>query len=337
MKRFAKVCLILAAVFLVCGAAVAAVGYGTGARADLTQPRRVGPGSEETLQIPDVNALSLDLTAEDVLLLPSDSGDLTIEYIPQEGKKYQYGVEKTADGGSAYCFTSTTENSHLFSFRFDPWLDSSPVTVYLPQGLDLTINTISGSIQGQAIAAGTVALSATSGSFQLSDSAAASLTTSSSSGSVTLRGVDVSGDLALETTSGDMELSNVTVSGALRCGATSGSIDLEHVTVEAQGANAVKLSASSGDVELENAVIRGGLTVCTTSGEIELSESAVYGAIDMNSTSGDVSVSLRDAPAHRAVVSTNSGERHVSGCDDSGEQPISVTTTSGDISIRDGR
>jgi hypothetical protein len=74
----------------------------------------------------------------------------------------------------------------------------------------------------------------------------------------------------------------------------------------------------------------------TVSGDVGLDPATVFGNITVQSTSGDIFLNLVGAPPHQVdEISSLSGERFVYGCDDGGEYIISVTSTSGDIVVRD--
>ena len=339
MKRFTKICLILAAVFMVCGLGAAAAGYMGGAFRDIEKTSHTASGKKEVLDVPakGLTQLNVDLSSEDVLLVPSTDGDLHIEYIPSPNREYEYG--KDPAGEDAYYFSSSSEFGlgwrNLLQLHFSWDDDSVPVTVYLPENFSVTLETASGDVEARGISASTLQISTTSGEIDLSPADAEGLYLSTVSGDMEVTGGTVAQDAAFSSTSGDMELSDFSVAGSFSCTSTSGEIDVTSVTVESESPDAAYLSAISGDITLESAVIRGGLSLSTTSGEISLEPATVFGDITAESTSGDVHLNLTGAPPHRSSISTTSGDTHVSGCNDSAEHVVSVSTTSGEIDIRD--
>ena len=339
MKRFTKICLILAAVFMVCGLGAAAAGYIGGAFRDIEETSHTVSGKKEVLDVPakDLAELNMDLSSEDVLLVPSTDGALHIEYVPRPNREYEYG--KGPADGNTYYFSSSSEFGlgwrNLLQLHFSWGQDSIPVTVYLPKTLSVTLETVSGDVEARGISASTLQITTTSGEIDLSPADAEGLYLSTVSGDMEVAGGTVTQDASFSSTSGDMELSDFSVAGSLSCTTTSGEIDVTSITVESEKPDAAYLSAISGDITLESAVIQGGLSLSTTSGEISLEPATVFGDITAESTSGDVHLNLTGAPPHRSSISTTSGDTHVSGCDDGAEHAVSVSTTSGEIDIRD--
>lgn len=335
MKRFTKSCLIIGAVLLVIGCIVAAVGYTTGALRDIRAPRSA-PTSVETLDIPaeKLTMLNMTLTSEDVNFHPSRDGDLHIEYPVREDVTYDYGTN-----GTAYEFHSSNAGHgwHWFRLELGFWQrDDSTVNVYLPKTMGVQLSTTSGDVLAQNLSAGQIDISTISGEIELQNLTSGDLDAISTSGSLTLGGGTVSGNAAFSSTSGEIEVTGIDISGKLSCNTTSGEIDLGSVTVASQKKDAADLSSISGDISLVTVTIKGGLDLSTTSGEIDLEPATVYGDIDAESTSGDVSLILTEAPAHRIDhTSSTSGGISVTGGDENGAHGISVSTTSGEIEIRD--
>lgn len=335
MKRFTKLCLIIGAVLLICGLGVSAAGYISGAVRDIRAPRS-SPTSIETLDVPAAKLTTLDmaLSSEDVNFYASQDKDLHIEYPVREDVTYTH--EET---GSTYQFYSSNSGRswHWFRLEFGFWSrDDSSVNVYLPEGLSVLLNTTSGDISLQNVDAFQLDISTISGGLQLENTSAAALDVGTTSGDITINSGSIAGAVSVSTTSGELELTSLTVSDSLYASSTSGEIALGSVTVDSKDTNAASLSSISGDIDLENVSIQGGLNLSTTSGEIDLAPATVFGDISAESTSGDVSLNLVGAPAHRIDhTSSTSGGISVTGGDENGKSGISVSTTSGEIEIRD--
>lgn len=335
MKRFTKLCLILGVILLILGLALSASGYICGALRDIRAPRSA-PTSIETLDVSadDLSFLDMSLSFEDVNFYPSQDGDLHIEYPVLEDVTYEYG----ADGRTYEFYSSNSVRSwHWFRIELDFWhRGDSTVNVYLPKGVGLQLNTTSGDVTAQNLKAEVVSISSISGKIDLNSFSANSLTATTTSGEITVAGGTITAGAHCSSTSGDIELTNTEISTSLYCSTTSGEIDLGSVTVGSKEHDAVNLNSISGDLSLENVTIQGGLSLSTTSGEIDLEPATVYGDIDAESTSGDVSLNLVGAPAHRIDrTSSTSGSISVTGGDETGTYGISVSTTSGEIEIRD--
>lgn len=334
MKRFTKFCLIFGVILLICGLGVSAAGYLGGAVRDIRAPRTTT--GRKTLDVPagKLSCLDISLTSEDVNFYPSQDNDLHIEYPVQEDVTYEYG-----ENGSTYTFYSSNSGRgwHWFRLEFSFFReDDSMVNVYLPKNWDVQLSTTSGDVLAETLTAGTFDLSTISGEIFLQTLTAKSLDTNSTSGSIILNTGKIDGDVHCSSTSGEIEITNTDMAGLLACNTTSGEIDLSSVTVAYPKTDAADLSSISGDIDLVNVTIQGGLRLSTTSGEIDLEPATVYGDIGAESTSGDVSLRLTGAPAHRiAHTSSTSGDISVTGGDENGAATISVSTTSGEIEIQD--
>lgn len=335
MKRFTKLCLILGAVLLACGLVVSAAGYMSGAVQDIRSPKS-SPSKIEVLDVPagKLELLDISLSSEDVNFYPSKDGDLHIEYPIREDVTYEY-----RDTGKTYQFYSSNSGRGWHWFRIELSFfqrDSSSVNVYLPKDMGVELSTTSGDVLAQNLDAGQIDISTISGEIELQNLTAGDFGTNSTSGSITLGGGTIAGNARFSSTSGEIEVTSADISGTISCNTTSGEIDLSSVTVASQEKDAAGLSSISGDISLATVTIQGGLDLSTTSGEIDLEPATVYGDIDAESTSGDVTLDLVDAPKHRIDhTSSTSGSISVTGGDEAGKFGISVSTTSGEIEIRD--
>lgn len=335
MKRFTKICLILGVFLLACGLVVSAAGYMSGAVRDLRAPKS-SPSKIEVLDVPagKLELLDISLSSEDVNFHPSKDGDLHIEYPIREDVTYEY-----RDTGKTYQFYSSNAGQgwHWFRIELGFWQrDDSSVNVYLPETMGVQLSTTSGDVLAQNLSAGQLDISTISGEIELQNLTAGNFGANSTSGSITLGGGTITGSARFSSTSGELEVMGADISGPLSCNTTSGEIDLGSVTVASQEKDAADLSSISGDISLVTVTIQGGLDLSTTSGEIDLEPATVYGDIDAESTSGDVSIHLSDAPKHRIDhTSSTSGGISVTGGDEAGKYGISVSTTSGEIEIRD--
>lgn len=335
MKRFTKLCLCFGAALLILGLGVSAAGYVSGAVRDIKAPRSA-PTSTETLDISakDLNFLNISLSSEDVNFYPSQDENLHIVYPVREDVTYEYG----ADGRTYEFYSSNSSRSwNWFRIELGFWQrDDAQVSVYLPQGMGVQLNTTSGDVTAQNLAADLVSISTISGEIELGSFSADTLTATSTSGEIDVNYGTIAAGVHCSSTSGHIELINTDISTSLYCSTTSGEVDLQGVTIGSTTRDAADLNSISGDLSLENVIIQGGLSLSTTSGEIDLAPATVFGDIDAESTSGDVSLNLVGAPAHRIDhTSSTSGGISVTGGDENGAYGISVSTTSGEIEIRD--
>lgn len=207
--------------------------------------------------------------------------------------------------------------------------------VALPEGVSAQANVVSGDINAEEVR-GDLALTTVSGNVRVGDTRGA-LTLSTTSGDVEVRDHDgavsaesVSGDVRLE---GDLASPTVrTVSGEARLDGASGS---------------VVLSSISGELSLEGAGL-AGLDVESTSGDIEARVELAEGATgSISNISGDVELRLSEDARLDLEVTTASGEltseiggleadrRSLRGALGGGGPALTVSTTSGDVEVRE--
>lgn len=173
-----------------------------------------------------------------------------------------------------------------------------------------------------------VEISTASGDFQVDDLELGSLRLSSTSGDVNLSRLAMNSCKAT-TTSGDIDAEQVTVRESVQLNTTSGDVEWNG------SCTGFKASSVSGDVELEGSFLTAEIK--TVSGDIEAraDEGCTVGHVGMQSTSGDLSVSLPSALQADIQCKTLSGNIHqrrgsVSGTDSASVQ---LRTVSGNISV----
>ena len=337
MKRFTKICLIAAAVLLLCGIGASAAGYIAGARRDIKTTVHASNQSAETIDLPgdSIGAARFFLTYDDVIVVPSKDSMLHVEYTPEDGHTYSYELTEAAQNGSQ-CFTFRSSDNvhgfHLFSVNFAGWSQESTVRISLPAHMSLEIETASGEIALKSMTVQEATLSTTSGDIFVEALSCGPLSVSTTSGEMDLMGCSVAA-LSASSTSGDLECSGCAISGEAVISTTSGEIDLEQATIsEGPGS----FSSVSGDISLSRSECHGKLDFSTTSGEIELEQVLAELDLDAETISGDVAIALCGGAPHRVATSTVSGAVSVSGDDSGGMHQITVSTTSGGIEIRDG-
>lgn len=130
----------------------------------------------------------------------------------------------------------------------------------------------------------------------------------------------LNGDLEMNTTSGDLRADLVT--GTLGYEATSGDLSAEEV-----GSDLVA-STVSGDVEVGR--VRGVTTVSTTSGDVSLT--GVAGRLGIATGSGDVDAGIEE-PLQRVSVETTSGDVALT-LPDPPRGRLEVVTASGEMTAR---
>ncbi|MCU0607537.1 MAG: DUF4097 domain-containing protein, partial [Candidatus Edwardsbacteria bacterium] len=166
---------------------------------------------------------------------------------------------------------------------------------------------------------GDVSVSSASGDIELSDCPELKAQVQTASGDIGLSGC--AGSAAVQTVSGDAEIG---FDGDLSVTSVSGD-----VSADVANARNVVVHSTSGDVGLEisSAAPAPQLAMVSISGDVELSlPDGVSAALEAVTTSGDIDCDLELADAERK-------NRRLAGRLGDGAGRITVTTTSGDISI----
>ena len=187
----------------------------------------------------------------------------------------------------------------------------------LAEGLrgDLSLGTVSGQIETDGTA-GALAISTTSGDADVSDHRG-TLSASSVSGQIQAGG-DIA-DPQVETVSGDVRLDGVR--GAVTVSSISGDI-----AIEAAREAALRLESTSGDISVEGALAAES-TISNISGDVSLALPADAGLrLDASSVSGELSADL-------PLRDLEEGRRRLSGLIGDGAAELSISTTSGDVTI----
>lgn len=155
------------------------------------------------------------------------------------------------------------------------------------------------------------------------------LTVQEVSGDVTVQ--DITGPVNLETVSGDIKANDL--NGQISLSTTSGDIKANAINGQ------VALSTTSGGIEVDHAQLHGQTTLHSTSGSISVTGSLdPNGSYHMDTTSGDIQLTLPANSSFQLADSATSGDIH----NDFGSQVVgnaphailSLDTTSGDISVR---
>jgi hypothetical protein len=133
--------------------------------------------------------------------------------------------------------------------------------------------------------------------------------------------------LRIETRSGDVKLKKI-VADNLEVHATSGDVELNDCAARAMAT----VQTTSGDIEVHG--FEGKLRTTSTSGDFD-GERISAEALESQSTSGDISVSLPDAAGWKFLLSATSGDIENEFSDDAkADKIMQIRSTSGDIRIR---
>lgn len=149
--------------------------------------------------------------------------------------------------------------------------DSKALTLEIPAGVDVTVNSLSAPVYDSALHVGALALTTLSGAVHLETVTAADIAVKSTSGAVGLTDVTAA-DLHLGSTSGRVDLAGETRADALHVGTVSGAVDAEQLE-----ARTVDVSTVSGSVKLGLAAA-ADVDIDTTSGAVRLTVPTAIGA-----------------------------------------------------------
>ncbi len=181
------------------------------------------------------------------------------------------------------------------------------------------IASTSGEVRAGELTAKEIEISTTSGDIRL-DKAAGRLLATSTSGEVTVS--DGSGERKVSTTSGDIRISGI--DSKFSVSSTSG-----EVTLEGQSGFGT-VGTTSGDTRLSVARLTGDLDINTSSGEVTLQlsrdESLQFKA---NTGSGTISTFFDDV-----LSFSKKGDRAEGSIGNDSKNKVTVTTTSGDIRVQ---
>jgi hypothetical protein len=207
--------------------------------------------------------------------------------------------------------------------------------VALPAGVAAEATLVSGDVRAEAVQ-GDLRLTTVSGAVDAQDTAG-SLTVRTTSGDVQL--AEHRGALDVETTSGDiaaggaLERTHVsTISGDVRLDGTSGPVEARSISgdlsVREARDSSLKVESTSGDVAFEGALADGAPSaISNISGDVELRLSRPNDLrLDLSTLSGDLraDLPLRDVAQDRRSLRGSLG---------AGATAVSVSTTSGDITV----
>lgn len=276
MKRSTRVCLLLAAVLLVLGIALAVVGCVLGAVDDILAGTNDDaqqtslPFSPENIQ-----GIQLELTSDDIIILPSNDGNLHVSY-PSRGN-YAYDMESDIKTGqnTLVLYQLPDEGAFLSHFSFSFVQKAGTVTVELPEGYagSITCSVTSGDISAEGVSLGQVQVSTSSGDAELTGcTITGSAELSSVSGEIELEDCVLSDTLDLSSTSGDIGLESTAVAGNLTADSISGDISLlfsgspKH-RFEALSTVSGGISTFGGDPNGQNSI-----SASTTSGDIYIED-----------------------------------------------------------------
>ena len=333
MKRIVKI-LILAGVLLFLGFMIMMVGVGfiIGDSSHRKDAAGTAQNTAETVtyetktyiaDAEDIQKIVLDLTEEDIQIVPAEDEHITVEYIdlsgdPQYVVKNENGILKVEhrnmgiSGKMIIMPPVLTKDNFQFGKSDEQKYRYGDIVVRVPENY-----------------AGGYDLGYTSGSVDMENiHVAGGLEFDLTSGEVKVSNVTCDQSLRVDLTSGEVQISGLLIDGDLHIGSTSGDASLENVKI---GGN-LDLDATSGGCYANQITVSGTVSTDTTSGDISMEGLALGNAMNISGTSGDVYVSLTDEMKEYTIkADTLSGSCNLPTDYNGGAKKISVDTTSGNI------
>ncbi len=253
-----------------------------------------------TMPAEGVKALSLSQPRSEIKVAGQDTDQIVIK---AQVQVYGDDEDEARERLKSLKVTAENDNGTLrVKLEGPPWTKKRRAQVdfdlEVPRSLALELGTASGEME----------VSGVQGGAKLS----------SASGEVTLEGC--SGAIEISTASGDIELS--------KCSDASVRIQTASGDIEAEGCSGSLTAQSvSGDISLK--LDDGRISVTTVSGDLEL-EAQSLGGLDAGTTSGDISVELKSAPAGDIRLASVSGDVEME-IPDGADIALEAATASGDI------
>jgi len=291
---------------------------------------------QQTENVNGITGIKFDLNSTDVVIEPSDSEEISINYRGPESLKDKVDLDVSIIDGQL----TITQDNPLKNWFSGFWNFTSKILVVtLPEsyGKDLSITNTSGdlTIRGDYTITNFTS-SLTSGDVNVEKILCSDFRLDSTSGDVTLGSIAAQ-DLDISLTSGQIDAGELkgdgsigTISGDIRADSLTGNIQVSatsgDVTVSALSGSG-SVTCSSGDIDVTVAASSGDLSIQTTSGgvDVSLSKTADY-QIDAHCTSGDVSANF--------PLTYSDGNNDAAGqIGNAAENILKINTTSGDITL----
>lgn len=326
--------------------------------------------SEKTADVRGIQALEIVNTRGRVELRPSPDRDLhitAVKIVRRSGRQSAQSLAREIEvaagkQGDRYVVEVRYPRRHHVRVSFwdifrvdgvDHPRYEVQIVCQVPRGLAVSVRETSGDIRSQGLD-GEQKLKTTSGDIEV-ESATGALEAASTSGDVRATSIRrarvrcVSGDILVQQASGPLRAT--TTSGRITVSGAEDSLALSSVSGDIRSDRAprgVEASSSSGDVVLHESA--GSVRVRTSSGDVRLSVREPLRSVEAGTSSGGIRLRLDRTVSCALDLQTSSGSievdlpmqmrsatrRSVSGSIRGGRTPVTLHTTSGDISIAEG-
>lgn len=326
MSTTKKVVIIFTCIFaasVICIGIVLGIFFGRGN--DLTNFNNIfGTGNfnvdeSAALDLGGITGVRVECASADIHVVQSDEPKVTLKGVVISPAQPKQRLNVSEQDGILYI--NVQQDFFFFSLYCD--ID---LTVYLPEdsGLDASIICSSGNIDMSGMKFGDLAVSRSSGSLKIENCTASSLDDDASSGDTYIAS-SAFGSIDTLCFSGATTI--IDTAGSMKVNATSGSVDIKGAS------GALDIGCTSGDVSID--IAPGAVppvTATMTSGDLKfiVQKDAAFD-LAANVTSGDITSDI-DITISGTLPDTFVGDSVSGSCNGGGEK-VSLSSTSGDISI----
>lgn len=316
-----KKAVIIASIFIVIGVIIVFLSFAVNGfhfpngSVDLLGMKALPDYTKKTVQITDDFNI-VDIAGEastDVMIKNSDNGTNYIEYYDTDGLTNHAEV---VDGVLTFRCEDNRTHHPTISLGFG---QDTTTVVYLAdkEYESIQVTTASGDID--------YLYSHKSNSKPVFNAAYTSLKTNS--GDIRITDIEAN-TLTVKTTSGDISVSNSSFATKLELHASSGDIQLNRVITDQ-----AEFYTTSGYVSASDITANTGLSCNTTSGDIDMVITDAE-VISISATSGDIDLDLASDRSYSFSADTQMGDVDIPHGANYSEYDCGVSTTSGDIQIR---
>ncbi|MDR3367416.1 MAG: DUF4097 domain-containing protein [Prevotellaceae bacterium] len=310
--------------------------------------------NEQRIGLSDINSIAISYQGESITLHKSNTDSLIIkEYMKWDNSDYYARVAK--DGSKLTIMQGERP------FLKYIWMWRARVEVYIPtlNTKTITVKTTSGSIVADdEYTCSHVSMESSSGSISINTIAATTASIKATSGSINSK--KIVGDAVIQTSSGiiscdivDGNASAKSSSGSIRFETVAGAANIRtssgSISLGAVGGN-VSAEASSGSIELKKG--NGNIRVKTSSGRIDCAASENAEDISLTSSSGSIYLNIPRKSQFNFTSKTTSGhlstpfsdklfspvtDNNVTQGAIGGDNPknnVNIRTTSGSIKVK---
>ena len=267
--------------------------------------------------------LSIELSEEDIALVPSDDKKCKVVCVAREDTEHTVEVKD-------HTLMIGPENAEEQYTHFSLFLSGSPkVTVYLPQAKYNAL-TISGGVGDMDIpgdfAFKSIEITASAGDIRCAASSAGAMKIGISTGDIRVEKATAD-EMDLHVSTGKISMHAVSCKGGLTAGVTTGDTSADQVACKS-----FTSEGTTGDIRLSDVVAEQLISVERSTGDVTL-EGCDGGELSIKTTTGDVNGTLLSEKVF--ITDTTTGDISVPKTTSGGKCEISTTTGDIDISIKE--